>query len=369
LASFNTISQKYQYRRAAVLLLGKDEAISRFIPGYKLDIFIKKENLDRWDDRKTFITNLIDTIIGALDFIKGYLPEVFYDDGLQRIDLRDRIFRELISNVIVHREYTNALPTSIIVTKDEIKATNPNIIHNRGTLDPIHFEHYPKNPYILKFFDDLGWSEEAGTGVRNISKFLKIYSPGSVPTFKEDNPFITNIPVNTYTLGVWALILLDFLGVDKDMFDTNRIKLVQELKIDRRLSESKEENEFIGKLAGTFVKNEGKLSGFKILKKNVLINEPFKMGGTLSEKGGNLILKKSRKLIMVLIGLVKEMTLDETTNFAGFSDRETFREDYLNILRKDGLIDLTNPDKINDPNQKYTITEKGKKLIGGFEII
>lgn len=51
------------------------------MPGYKLDIFVRKENVDRWDDRKTFITNLIDTRIGALDFVKRIFPGSIFPGG------------------------------------------------------------------------------------------------------------------------------------------------------------------------------------------------------------------------------------------------------------------------------------------------
>lgn len=310
------------------------------MPGYKLDIFVRKENVDRWDDRKTFITNLIDTRIGALDFVKGYFQEAFFQEGDQRIDLRDRIFREMIANVIIHREYTNALATEIGIYKDNVKATNPNIVHNRGPLDLVNFENFPKNPFIRKFFDNLGWSEEAGSGVRNITKYLKIYAKGAVPMFIEDNPFITIIPVKGHLLGDRSILLLDLFGIRQDSFDEKRAKLLKELPINPEVDKREDETEFINEFIGTLVKNEGKLVGFKILKKNILEKDKYKMGGTLRQIGGDLIIKKGRVLLTILTRMIVEMTFEEARLISGFVKKDTFRQNYLVILRNNLMTSL-----------------------------
>ena len=36
---------------AAALVFGKDETIGSILPAYKLDVMVRRENLDRWDDR------------------------------------------------------------------------------------------------------------------------------------------------------------------------------------------------------------------------------------------------------------------------------------------------------------------------------
>lgn len=51
-----------------------------------------------------------------------------------------------------------------------------------------------------------------------------------------------------------------------------------------------------------------------------------------------------------------------------FSSKGSFRDDYIKPLRDHGLLNLTIPDKPNDPNQEYVISEKGKMFLGGFEI-
>jgi ATP-dependent DNA helicase RecG len=47
-----------------------------------------------------------------------------------------------------------------------------------------------------------------------------------------------------------------------------------------------------------------------------------------------------------------------------YKKRQSFRELYILPLQNTGLIPMTNPEKPNDPEQKYVITEKGKIFLG-----
>ncbi|MCD5414174.1 MAG: AAA family ATPase [Clostridiales bacterium] len=71
---------------------------------------------------------------------------------------------------------------------------NSNKPHGNGIIDPENFSPYPKNPMIVKFFKEIGWVDELGSGVRNIYKYNKIYS-GADPEFIEGDVFKTIIPL------------------------------------------------------------------------------------------------------------------------------------------------------------------------------
>jgi len=141
---------------AAALVFGKDETIGNILPAYKLDVMVRRENLDRWDDRLPPLrTNLVNTYIKVLDFVKTKWPEKFFIEGDQRKDLRELIFRELVANVIIHREYNTALASEIILYKDRVEARNPNRPRFTGPLDLDTFSAEPKNPNIRRFFSEL----------------------------------------------------------------------------------------------------------------------------------------------------------------------------------------------------------------------
>ncbi len=186
---------KNGYTLAAVLLLGKDEVIQSVLPHHKTDAILRVENIDRYDDRDDIRTNLIESYDRLMAFVRKHLPDKFYQEGEQRISLRDRIFREIVGNLLIHREFANAFPAKLIIETDRVLAENWNRPHNIGVIDPANFSPYPKNPVIAKFFKEIGRVDELGSGVRNTFKYCGIYTPGTKPAFIEDDIFRTIIPL------------------------------------------------------------------------------------------------------------------------------------------------------------------------------
>jgi predicted transcriptional regulator len=50
-------------------------------------------------------------------------------------------------------------------------------------------------------------------------------------------------------------------------------------------------------------------------------------------------------------------------DFFQYKNRNTFRDNYLNPLKRLGFIVATKPDTPNAPDNKYVITEKGKAFL------
>jgi len=193
---------KKGYTLAAVLLLGKDEVIQSVLPHHKIDALLRVENTDRYDDRDDIRTNLIESYDRLMAFVRKHLPDKFYQEGEQRISLRDRIFREVVGNLLIHQEYTNAFPAKMILEKDRVLIENWNRPHDGGTIDPNNFSPYPKNPIIAKFFKEIGRVDELGSGVRNTFKYCKLYVHGSNPVFMEDDIFKTIIPLKAKDIEI-----------------------------------------------------------------------------------------------------------------------------------------------------------------------
>ena len=198
------------YTLAAVLLLGKDETIQSVLPHFKTDAILRIANTDRYDDRDDIRTNLIETYDRLTEFIRKHLPDKFHQEYGQRISLRDHIFREVIGNFLVHREYANAYPAKLIINKDEVTTENWNKPHNGGPIDPANFSPYPKNPLIARFFKEIGRVDELGSGVRNTYKYSQLYMPGPQPTFLEADVFTAKIPVQI-TTQITTQKILDLL--------------------------------------------------------------------------------------------------------------------------------------------------------------
>jgi ATP-dependent DNA helicase RecG len=187
---------KTGYTLAAALMFGSDQIIQSAAPGYKFDALLRRRDTDRYDDRLIVRTNLIDAFDLLMGFVEKHLDDPFYLEGTGSVSLRARIFRELVANIVAHREYTSSAPATMVFYKDRVEFKNPNIPHGRGPIDPAHFTPYPKNPTICKFLIQLGRYEELGSGVNNVTRYLPSYAPGAgAPSFIEDDMFTTLVPL------------------------------------------------------------------------------------------------------------------------------------------------------------------------------
>ena len=186
---------KEGYTLAAILLLGKDETIRSVLPHYKIDALVRKVQMDHYDDRDRIDCNLIEAYDRLMAFIAKHLPDPFYLEGDARINLRDKIFREVVANFLVHREYMSAHPARLVIYKDHVTTSNASNYQIEGVLDPEKVVPFSKNPVIAKFFAQLSWVEEIGSGMMNIGKYLPHYTPSGVPEYSDGSVFTTVIPL------------------------------------------------------------------------------------------------------------------------------------------------------------------------------
>ncbi len=175
---------------AGILLLGKDNVILSAVPHHRTDLILRKVNLDRYDDRDLVRTNLIESYDRIIAFIQKHLPDPFFLEGIERISIRDAIFREVTSNILIHREYRNAFPAKLIIERGQVRTENSNNPHGFGTLNPATFTPFPKNPIIGAFFREIHRADELGSGMRNMMKYGKAYG-GKHPEMIEGDVFRT----------------------------------------------------------------------------------------------------------------------------------------------------------------------------------
>ena len=194
------------FTMSALLLFARDEVIQSAIPHYKVDALLRIENMDRYDDRENIRCNLIEAYDRLMTFVAKHLPDPFYLEGDQRISLREKIFREIVANMLIHREYSNAFPSSFTIYKNRVESKNANKPIFIGQLFPGKFEPFPKNPNIAQIFTQMGRSEELGTGVKNVFKYIKAYSGSDEIIFQEDDVFVTKVPISNINDPVNATV-------------------------------------------------------------------------------------------------------------------------------------------------------------------
>jgi ATP-dependent DNA helicase RecG len=170
---------------------GKNKGISDYIT----DAIYRRENLDRYDDRLMVSCNLIDAYDQLIEFIAKHTLDRFHIVNNQSVSLRSKIARELVSNILVHREYTSAFPAKIIIERDRIITENWSLPKTPGRINPNNFAPYPKNPLLSHFFVNIGRADVLGSGVRNLYQFTKLYSGGE-PELVDGDIFKTIVPLN-----------------------------------------------------------------------------------------------------------------------------------------------------------------------------
>ncbi|MDR1136143.1 MAG: putative DNA binding domain-containing protein [Clostridiales Family XIII bacterium] len=185
---------KTGYNLAAVLLFGREELIRACTPNYVTDAICRRENLDRYDDRVMVRSNLIDAYDELIAFIGKHTLDRFFLIGDQSVSVRSWIARELVSNILAHREYTSAYPAKIIIERERIVTENWCLPKTPGRIDPDAFTPFPKNPLLASFFINIGRADVLGSGVRNLYKYTKIYSGGE-PELIEGDVFRTIVPL------------------------------------------------------------------------------------------------------------------------------------------------------------------------------
>jgi len=291
---------------AGILLLGKDSVILSAVPHHRTDLILRKVNLDRYDDRDLVRTNLIESYERIIAFIQKHLPDPFYLEGMERISIRDAIFREVASNILIHREYRNAFPAKLIIEYGQVRTENSNKPHGFGVLNPATFTPFPKNPVIGAFFREIHRADELGSGMRKMMRYGKSYG-----------------------------------DADPKMIEGNVFRIVVKVPEFGRI-ETKDEatNQVTGE-----VTPEGTPQVTSQVTPQVT-PQAIRLLNVLKE--GEL----NRGLLMEKLGL---------------HDRKSFRQNHLQPALEQDLIEMTQPDSPRSPTQKYRLTDSGKHLLKSMQ--
>lgn len=283
---------------AAILLFGKDITIMSAVPQHKTDAIFRVENTDRYDDRDVIITNLFDTYDRLMEFGKKHLSDPFVLEGINNVSARDKILREILSNMLAHRDFSSAYVAKFVIEKDCMFTENASRAHGSGMLDLSSFEPFSKNPAISKVFRETSLADELGSGMRNTYKYTKLYS-GGTPKFIEGNVFETLIPLNDVSVGK------------------------------------------VGPCQGDLVTDQ--------------------VSDQVSDQVINDAEKKMNAFERILVFCEKEKSKKEICEFMGYHNRTFFTRKYLMPLIQRGELQMTKPDKPNSRNQKYITTKIAEK--------
>lgn len=200
---------------AALLLFGKEGAISRFMPRFRVEAIYHQSSYrdyqqgigveTSYDDRLAMRCNLIQCRRKLEEFIARHLPDKYYvaPGGGERKDVRNLLFREIEANMLVHADYSSGFADFFEIYADRVITRNRTRLVSaarEGKIRLEDLENYTKNPLIVKVFRELGWVEDLGSGTRKIKHFAPLYYKASQVDVRDGENFefcITYAPEET----------------------------------------------------------------------------------------------------------------------------------------------------------------------------
>jgi ATP-dependent DNA helicase RecG len=132
--------------------------------GNKVDVFI---------DKKEYSGPLYKVVEDVVSFAKNYIPLRGEIHGLQRVDQYEvpiLAIREAVINAIIHRDYTiSGSSIKLAIFDDIVEITSPGCLPNTLSIaDIINGRSEIRNKVIARFFEQISFIEQWGTGVKKI---------------------------------------------------------------------------------------------------------------------------------------------------------------------------------------------------------
>jgi len=186
---------KHGYNLAAIMLLGRDEVIRSVCPAYRTDAILRRTHFDKCDDMVVVQTNLIESYELLVQFAEKHLPDKLYQEEDTQISLRGAIVREILVNMLIHREFTSSYIAKFIIEKNRMYTENANRAVCGGMITPDNLEPNPKNSIIAAFFRNIWLADELGSGVRKLYRYVPLYS-GKPPELIDGDIFRTIVPLD-----------------------------------------------------------------------------------------------------------------------------------------------------------------------------
>ena len=196
-----TILKKYELIKedkltfgAYLLFTSNNSSLTAFSIGrFKDDITII-DNID-------INTNLFEQIEKAIEFIKKHLMTEFIITGepqrTVKYDYPLEAIREIVINMIVHRDYRDSGNSIIKIYDDRIEFFNPGKLYDDITIEKLQSGNYSsrtRNRAIAKAFKEAGIIERYGSGIARIKDECRLHGVIE-PKFEE---FVHGFRVTVY---------------------------------------------------------------------------------------------------------------------------------------------------------------------------
>jgi len=163
-----------------LLLFGKNDVISRYLPQAGIMCVRVKGNkiTDEKINHKFLRDDIFTNFEDAIQFFYLYNTHSFTIENIKRknfLDYPESAFRELLTNAIVHRDYTiSGNQIAIWIYDDRIEIRSPGALPNTITIERMKMGiKYHRNPLLAQYFYSANLMEGMGQGIPKVDKWLK----------------------------------------------------------------------------------------------------------------------------------------------------------------------------------------------------
>ena len=158
-----------------LLLMKNDSTVSDIELGhFQNEITIK--------DGISIFTDLITEVEEVMSFVRKHISKEFIITAnparIERWDYPLDAIREIVLNMIVHRDYTHHGNSSVKIFPDRIEFFNPGRLPDQISIDDLLSGTYVsecRNKQIARVFKEIEWIERYGTGIQRIKNYFKNY--------------------------------------------------------------------------------------------------------------------------------------------------------------------------------------------------
>lgn len=138
--------------------------------GISLAVFNGTELNSSLRDKRTFLGALPQQVDNALAAIKANIPVASEIEGTRRVDAPaypDKVFRELLVNACVHRNYSIVgSQIRIFVFDDRVEFISPGRLPNTVKISKLTTgTSFGRNPLLVRLMENLGYMDKLGRGL------------------------------------------------------------------------------------------------------------------------------------------------------------------------------------------------------------
>ena len=168
----NDLIRNHKVTNAAYLLFTKEDTVLTTIEmgRFQSPTLIK--------DNARSKSDILAQINEVMDFVKKHVnKEVIITDKprhTQKWQYPLEAIREIIMNMIVHRDYRSSSDSIVKIFNNKIEFYNPGRLPDNITVEDLLSNNYkstPRNKLIADFFRNLGLIEKYGSGIRRVIRY------------------------------------------------------------------------------------------------------------------------------------------------------------------------------------------------------